>query len=193
MPKLGMEPLRRKALVDAAISEIGAQGSLDVTVGRIARRAGVSSALAHHYFGGKDDLLLAAMGEILRDFGRAARDELRGVTGPEARVGAVVRASFAPRNYRSDVVAAWLNFYVQANRLPQAERLLAIYHRRMRATLSHAFRPALGARAGEAAETVAALIDGIYLRQALGAETADGTRAEARIMTVVRGLLTEGM
>ena len=126
MPKLGMEPLRRKALVDATISEIGATGSLDVTVGRIARRAGVSSALAHHYFGGKDDLLLAAMRAILRDFGAEARTALAGVDGPRDRVAAVVRASFAPRNYRADVVAAWLNFYVFAQTDPQSARLLAV-------------------------------------------------------------------
>ena len=52
MPKLGMEPIRRDALVKATIAEIGAAQSLDVTVGQIARRAGMSSALAHHYFGG---------------------------------------------------------------------------------------------------------------------------------------------
>jgi TetR/AcrR family transcriptional repressor of bet genes len=51
MPKLGMEPIRRAALVSATISEIGRAGSLDVTVSQIARRAGMSSALAHHYFG----------------------------------------------------------------------------------------------------------------------------------------------
>jgi len=32
MPKLGMEPIRREALVNATIAEVGAAGSLDVTV-----------------------------------------------------------------------------------------------------------------------------------------------------------------
>jgi len=35
MPKLGMEPIRRAALVKATIDVIGAQGSLDVTVSQI--------------------------------------------------------------------------------------------------------------------------------------------------------------
>mgnify|MGYP006256819121 CR=1 FL=1 len=33
MPKVGMEPIRRDALVKATIAEIGAAQSLDVTVG----------------------------------------------------------------------------------------------------------------------------------------------------------------
>ena len=47
MPKVGMEPIRRSALVKATIAEIGEAQSLDVTVSQIAKRAGMSSALAH--------------------------------------------------------------------------------------------------------------------------------------------------
>jgi TetR/AcrR family transcriptional repressor of bet genes len=63
------EILRREELVQATIHEIGAAGSLDVTVGQIAKRAGVSPALAFHYFGGKDRLFLAAMRAILSVYG----------------------------------------------------------------------------------------------------------------------------
>ena len=58
MPKVGMEPIRRAALVKATIAEIGEAGTLDVTVSQIAKRAGMSSGLAHHYFGGKDQIFL---------------------------------------------------------------------------------------------------------------------------------------
>ena len=50
MPKLGMEPIRKAALVKATIVEIGRVGSLDVTVSQIAQRAGISPALSFHYF-----------------------------------------------------------------------------------------------------------------------------------------------
>ena len=43
-----MEPLRRRALIDATVAAIGERGSLDVTMSDIAGRAGVSAALAHH-------------------------------------------------------------------------------------------------------------------------------------------------
>ena len=85
MPKLGMEPIRRTALVEATIAEIGAKGSLDVTVGQIAKRAGMSSALAHHYFGGKDQIFLAAMQQILRDFGAEVRRGLRAASAFRGR------------------------------------------------------------------------------------------------------------
>ena len=64
-----MAETRRRALIGAALREISDRGSLDVTVAQIASRAGVSSALAHHYFGGKDDLILATMRHLLAEFG----------------------------------------------------------------------------------------------------------------------------
>ena len=57
-----MEPLRRHALVRATVAEIASAGMRDVTVAGIARRAGMSPALAHHYFGSKDRMLDAATG-----------------------------------------------------------------------------------------------------------------------------------
>ena len=44
MPKIGMEPIRKAALVKATISEIGRVGSLDVTVSQIAKRAGITTS-----------------------------------------------------------------------------------------------------------------------------------------------------
>lgn len=182
MPKLGMEPIRRAALIDATIAEIGATGSLDVTVSRIAKRAGVSSGLAHHYFGGKDDILLAAMRHILSDYGREVRVRLGAADSPRARLAAVVEGSFAPSNFGADTVAAWLNFYVLALSSDQAHRLHRIYASRLRSNLRHALRPLVGDRAAELAGRTAELIDGAYLNQGLSAGDPDGPAAITSIM-----------
>ncbi len=174
MPKTGMEPLRRAGLVEAAIAEIGDAGSLDVTVGRIARRAGVSSALAHHYFGTKERIFVSAMRHILSLYGAEVRRGLSVARTPRARIEAVVRASFAPENFRDDVVSAWLNFYVGARQSTEIARLLAVYRRRLRSNLIAGLRPLAGPRAEDLAEQVAALIDGLYLHQSLGQAPVDG-------------------
>ncbi|MEY3003826.1 MAG: hypothetical protein RLZZ491_1002 [Pseudomonadota bacterium] len=166
MPRTGMMALRKDALVNATIGEIGRKGSLDVTMGQIARAAGVSSALAHHYFGSKDDLFLAAMRAILTEFGTEARRGLRMARAPRARLSALVQASFGGRNFQPDVIAAWLNFYVLAQTQPQAARLLRVYQQRLVANLTHALRPLCPDPTG-VARTAAALIDGLYIRHAL--------------------------
>lgn len=166
MPRMGMMALRKDALVNATIGEIGRAGSLDVTVGQIAKAAGVSSALAHHYFGSKEELFLAAMRAILKEFGAEARRGLAMAATPRARLDALVRASFGGRNFQPEVVAAWLNFYVMARTNPAAARLLRIYQLRLVSNLTHALRP-LCPDPETAARTTAALIDGLYIRHAL--------------------------
>lgn len=167
MPKLGMEPIRKEALVKATIVEIGRAGSLDVTVSQIARRAGMSSALAHHYFGSKEEIFLAAMRHILTIYGAEVRGALATANGPEARLMAILQASFSPGNFRRETVSAWLNFWVLAQTVPQARRLLAVYQRRLRSNLMACLRPMAGDRAGGIADGMGALIDGIYLREVL--------------------------
>ncbi len=181
MPKLGMEPIRRDALIKAAIVEIGQTGALDVTVSRIAKRAGMSSALAHHYFGSKEQMFLAAMRHVLSVYGAEIRGALIASDSAQARMRALVRVSFTGSNFRREVVAAWLNFYVMAQRNPAAERLLRIYQARLRSNLRHALRPLAGPRAPDLAEAAAAMIDGVYLREALGQGEPDGARAAALV------------
>ena len=77
MPKIGAEASRKAALVDAAIAAVGRSGTQDVTVAKIAREAGMSPALAHHYFGSKGDIFLAAMRHILSRYGEGVRAALR--------------------------------------------------------------------------------------------------------------------
>lgn len=191
MPKVGMEPIRRDALVQATIAEIGARGSLDVTVSQIARRAGMSSALAHHYFGGKDQIFLAAMRQILRDYGAVVRKALAVATGPRERIDAILSASFAASNYRAEVIAAWLTFYVHAQTSDPARRLLRIYHRRLQSNLVHALRPLTGSAAPEQARVLAALIDGIYIRSALGEGPSDAARETNRLQHILELMLKE--
>ena len=167
MPKLGMEPIRKAALVKATISEIGRVGSLDVTVSQIAKRAGMSSALAHHYFGSKDEMFLAAMRHVLTIYGAEVRGALAVAQGPEERLRAILAASFSAGNFRREVVGAWLNFYVLAQTVPEAKRLLAVYQRRLRSNLLVCLKPLAGARAAEVAEGVGARVGGLYIREVL--------------------------
>ena len=179
MPKVGMEPIRRSALVQATIEEIGAAHSLDVTVGQIAKRAGMSTALAHHYFGGKDQIFLAAMRHILVEYGAEVRARLAQARGPRDRAAAIVIASFDEACFAPATVNAWMTLYAAAPNNAETARLLRIYQRRLRSNLRHALRPI--SRTAEAdAETIAALIDGLYLRAALSEQgTASAALASA--------------
>ncbi|XWN29681.1 MAG: transcriptional regulator BetI [Devosia sp.] len=162
------------ALVNAAIREIGQAGTLDVTVGQIARRAGVSSALAHHYFGSKDEIFLAAMRHILSRFGQSVLSRLKNATTPQERLEAIIDACFGDDQFEPDVIAAWLTFYVRAQTSQRTARLLRVYRMRLHTNLMHELVQLLPReKAYDVAVTIGALIDGVYLRCALPGSVPD--------------------
>jgi TetR/AcrR family transcriptional repressor of bet genes len=170
MPKVGMEPVRRRALITAAIEAIHARGMGSLTMGDIARRAGVSSALAHHYFGSKDDLLIATMRHLLDELGAEIRRRTAEAADPIARVAAIIEGNFAPDQFRPAVISAWLAFYLQSQHDEEAARLLKVYLRRLESNLVHALSDMLPPElARETARGAAAMIDGLWLRAALPA------------------------
>jgi TetR/AcrR family transcriptional repressor of bet genes len=186
MPKLGMPPLRRRALIDAAILTIGERGTLDVTMSEIAGRAGVSSALAHHYFGAKDGLLQATMRHILSELNADVRKALATSRTARERASAVIAVNFSETQFQPEIIAAWLAFYVEAQKSEPLRRLLRVYARRLHSNLMSGLRGLMSRPEAErAAEAIAALIDGLYIRRALK----DGTPNAASAIALVEDYL----
>ncbi|TCU27754.1 TetR family transcriptional regulator [Rhizobium azibense] len=168
MPKIGMEPLRRKALVDAALRVIADQGSLSVTMSDIARQAGVSPALAHHYFGSKEQLLIETVRSLLRQLRDDTVTALKAARTPREKLSAVIRISFQADQFAPETIAAWLAFYAEAQRSEETRRFLVIYSRRLRSNLLANLKKLCSPdAAGRIAEGAAAMIDGLYIRQSL--------------------------
>ncbi len=171
MPKLGMQPIRSSALIEAVITEIGKSGTMDVTVSQIARRAGMSSALAHHYFGSKNSMFVAAMRHIMTKFHREVRQNLAGKTEAKERVETLICTSFSETNLQPDTTSAWLNFYVFAQKSGEVSRLLRVYHNRLESNLRHELRQLVPGKEAIVAEGIAAIIDGAYIRRVLRGKT----------------------
>lgn len=168
MPKVGMKPLRRKQLIAAAISSIHEYGLADATLARIARKAGVSTGIIHHYFEDKNDLIFETMRSLLEDLRVSVVQQLRSADGPRDRLLAVVDASFAPQQFSEEVMTAWLSLYGSALNSLELRRIFNIYGARLASNLRHGFSALMPApEARQAAEGAAALIDGLWLQFAL--------------------------
>jgi TetR/AcrR family transcriptional repressor of bet genes len=186
MPRIGMEPHRRKALISAAIDAIHDRGLGQVTMNEIARRAGVSAALAHHYFGGKGQLLLATMRHLLAELGEEIQTRLAEAKTPRERLAAVIQGNFAAGQFRPAVISAWLAFYVQAQNDPEALRLLNVYRRRLDSNLLHALRAlTTRERAQRISELAASLIDGVWIRRSLAGGDPDPVGASRLVEEAV--------
>ncbi len=169
MPKVGMEPLRRRALIDAAIAAIGQRGSLDVTMNEIAGRAGVSPALAHHYFGAKDELIAATMWRLLTDLGgelrrKSASDPKRRASAfPPSSTSASPSGSSARRSLRPGSPSM-----SRRSARPRSGGCCAsMFFACARTCCTRLTELMPRAEADKAAEAISALIDGFYIRRAL--------------------------
>ena len=65
-------------LIDAAAEMLGEVGPRAMSVRGIAERAGVNHGLVHHYFGGKDGLLQAAMTQLVEQHADFVREQSHG-------------------------------------------------------------------------------------------------------------------
>jgi TetR/AcrR family transcriptional repressor of bet genes len=168
MPKLGMGPIRRRQLIDAAIASIHEFGLADTTVARIARKAGVSPGIVHHYFTGKDDLLFETMRQLLADLRADVVERYARATTPLDRLSAVIDSCFGDVQFSPEVVAAWLGLYGTARQSERLQAILTIYHRRLRSNLMNDLRALVPpADAARITEGIAAMIDGLWVRYAL--------------------------
>ena len=182
MPKVGMEEERRRSLIDATVDAIHERGYSDVTMAQIAKRAGVSGGLVHHYFGSKDQLLAATMRHLLTELGRAIRDNVAKAETPRERISAIIAGNFAVDQFKPAVIAAWLAFYVQSRTTDSNRRLLTIYAARLASNLTHNLRSFMSQdEARRIAEGTASMIDGVWIRQALRGHKPDRQAAIAMV------------
>jgi TetR/AcrR family transcriptional repressor of bet genes len=191
MPKLGMAPIRRQQLIAATIAVIAEQGFSNITVAHISRAAGVSAGIIHHYFGGKNELLEAAMRSILQDLRARTSERLAGKSDPRERLRAIIDANFAGSQFSAMAVRAWLAFWSQAPYVPALDRLQRVNAARLRSNLCHVLKQLLPeAEARRAATTLAVLIDGLSLRSALEGGVPDAETARTLVLSHAERLLT---
>lgn len=163
MPKLGMEPIRRKQLIDATIDVIAEVGLHATTISLISKKAGLSTGIISHYFGGKQSLIESTMRYLLGELkiqGRCAT--------PLVRIESIVDRNFSSVHRAKAATKTWLSLWAQSLHDDNLNRLQEVNKRRLQSNLRFSFRQMLPYHeAYELADATAAIIDGFWLRCAL--------------------------
>ncbi|MDX1457167.1 MAG: transcriptional regulator BetI [Marinobacter sp.] len=182
MPIVGVKDTRKRQLIQATLESIAELGLQNTTIVSISRRAGMSSGIISHYFGGKQGLIEAALRHLLEELGQEFRERIAQTDGsPEQRLLCIVEANFTEFQ-RSDLAAkTWLSFWARSMHEPGLKRLQRINNSRLYSNLRYSFAQRLSPDAAtEAARQTAAMIDGFWLRSALSHDPQEGfTAAEA--------------
>ena len=145
MPKVGMQPVRRQQLIDATIESVAELGLRATTINSISKKAGLSSGIISHYFGGKQGLIEATVRYLLSNLKQSLLGGLKADTTPEQRL-----------------------------MLIELHRLQNVNSRRLCSNLACSFRQLMSVEdARVAAELSAAMIDGLWLRAVLSKSDKD--------------------
>jgi TetR/AcrR family transcriptional repressor of bet genes len=179
MPIVGVKDTRKQQLIDATMASIAELGLMNTTIVSISRRAGLSSGIISHYFGGKQGLIKAALRYLLTLLGKELRQRLARTDGsPEQRLQCIVEANFSQFQQTDLAAKTWLSFWARSMHEPGLQRLQQINNARLYSNLRYAFAQRLPKQAAtEAARQTAALIDGFWLRSALSLDPAEGFAA----------------
>ncbi|WFQ81264.1 transcriptional regulator BetI [Xenorhabdus sp. SF857] len=176
MPKIGIQSIRKQQLIDATLIVVNDVGMQEATIAQIARKAGVSNGIISHYFKDKNGLLEATMRHLLHQLEMAVARRLRLLDNatPAQRLKAIVEGNFDPSQINSAAMKTWLAFWASSMHQPNLYRLQQINERRLYSNLCVEFKRAMpAAEARLAAQGLAALIDGIWLRRALSSKPFD--------------------
>jgi len=172
MPKVGMEPIRRKQLIEAVIECIGMFGYNKTTVQKISKQAKVSTGVLHHYFANKDALIEEAQKYMLSSLKQAYLEAITGAVTPLQRLHAIVDATLLGEQSSSRGYGIWLSFWSECMYSPKLARLEEISQRRHHSNLVYTLKQILPKEeAVKQAHIINALMNGLWLGNAIGSKS----------------------
>ena len=169
MARIGVETIRRQQLIDATLQVIEEHGFQGATIGKIAAVSGLSVGIVSHYFGGKQGLLEATMRHLLSSLQQDVSSLMANRPNtPRERLMAIVDANFSGVQTHAQSSKTWLAFWTQAMHSPDLMRLQRVNERRLLSNLMFYLRELMPEpQVRSTAQTIAALIDGFWLRAAM--------------------------
>lgn len=169
MPKVGMEPLRRQQLIQATIDTVAEVGLQATTINLISHKAGLSSGIISHYFGGKQGLIEASVRYLLDQLKHSLLSRVQGMDiSPFERLIAIVESNFSPFQRSESATKTWLSFWSQSMHDNELARLQRVSNKRLVSNLRFSLCQLMDkTQANDVAQCAAAMIDGFWLRSVL--------------------------
>jgi TetR/AcrR family transcriptional repressor of bet genes len=189
MPKVGMEEIRRRQLIEATIASIHEVGLADSSLSRIAAQAGVSTGIVHHYFKNKADLMEATLRQLGISLRQSVVRRLIQARSPVERLLAVIDGNIGTDQFTPQGVSAWLAFWAMVPNNERLARVQNIVISRLHDNLTHALKLMGRSDARDMASVISALIDGLWLRAALASGGPNSRQARRLVLDYVNAKL----
>jgi TetR/AcrR family transcriptional regulator, transcriptional repressor of bet genes len=182
---------RKLQIIDAAMDVLLEDGFCDLRLSRVAKHAGVSAGLVCHHYGTKQGLLLAVMRHAVSAY--QSQSEKVIAANPVARdqIFAIVRLALVPEQSSARLSAVWLALYYLSSSDSTYRTELLRYQQQNYENILSALSPLYDAQKAQyKARVIAAMIDGVWLQNAVHCETVDLVAAQELAVSLAEHVLT---
>ena len=187
----------RERILEAACELIATDGIDDVRIARVATRARASTALVHHYFSTREELLEEA---LVHSFEQAGDERFGGDPGARGSAAAGLATAIAEclpfPGVQERQWVLWVELWLRAVREPSLRPVAARLYTRYRDWMASVIRAGVesgefraDADADEVADAAMALLDGTGIRALMADPAMDVERARALVSQRVAGEL----
>ncbi|WP_343049929.1 TetR family transcriptional regulator C-terminal domain-containing protein [Burkholderia guangdongensis] len=163
--------VRQQSIIDATMRCIARYSYSETTIDRICTEAKVSRGLINHHFQSKDELMAQTYKRLAADLLDVSRAATADAAGPEEKLDAIIRVSFASPVFAPKNVKVWLGFWSVAHSDPVIRKAHKELYAGYRQALKKLFDQIADVRGGAvdsdlAALTLTAVMDGFWLELA---------------------------
>jgi TetR/AcrR family transcriptional regulator, transcriptional repressor of bet genes len=161
--KTSIGSIRRQELEKAAYDTISQRGFKGMTLEEVAKCAGVSKGVIHHYFPSKEELVNGMVRYANRLYAEVARDRLKAARSASERIWAIVESNLAEAYYESKLVNGYPSELVAGIHFEKLLRTHNAIDNRGRANLMFALRSLEFADARVVSHTIWNLVEGAWI------------------------------
>jgi AcrR family transcriptional regulator len=127
--------LRKRQITGAAYEIIAEKGYYNFTMMDIAKRAGVSSGLIHHYFKDKENMLVTLLREMQQNVRVTTEEAIQQVPDPKQKLEVFMDRAFALVETQREYLYVTYDFLTQIKFNERMQRIMSKLYRGYRETM----------------------------------------------------------
>ncbi len=132
--------IRKRQITGAAYEIIAEKGYYNFTMMDIAKRAGVSSGLIHHYFKDKENMLVTLLREMQQNVRTNTEKAIEEVPGPKEKLEIFMNLAFALAEAQREYLYVTYDFLTQIKFNERMQRIMSKLYRGYRETMVEILR-----------------------------------------------------
>lgn len=143
MSRVSISKIRKLELERAALEVVYEKGFRGMTLEQVARHAGISKGIVHHYFLNREELVAGLVRYGNRVYAEIALERIKSAKSPSERLWAIIYARVAPELFQPPYWRAYLPILEEGIQHKQIPRIYSAINARGRSNVAFALRSLL--------------------------------------------------